>query len=290
VTSKILSNCPVENNLLILPFSVCTPMLALSNTATLVSITGYSGLGVLRGYSIAHNKPVWKGIIIALFLLSSVGDALAVCLSLPCGGGPTLWRYKGSNISALASELIMPIMEGITLVALLVNTRRKFRDLNGGLEQPSASLVDICRQQSIAIFGLILIFGIIESVIYFYLSNFNLWELVFLQSITGTMLVILFCRLFLELREADSRPNGSLDNSNQLPWSSFKAAIRKVDAAIIDEFGDHSSYGQTPPSQGNVEPIAAPSQHRSRSPSIQAIEELIYESEEAPVSRGETSG
>lgn len=266
--------------------NICTPLLALSNIGDGASAIGYSGLAALRGYAIANNKPVWKAILISLFLMNTAGTLLAFCFSVPCGGAAP-WSVKAVIDVTIIQVVLTPLTEGVTLSLLLVHARTKFRDLKRDLEQPQRSFMDICRQQSINIFSTVLILGIEQAVATPTIVEENVSSpaLTIVTDLIGPIPIILLCRFFLELRKAHSTPNGSLEGDNQLPWSTFKAAVHNVDTSIVDEFGDHSSEGRTSATQGDVDSILNRTQYRSRSPSITAIEEQTYEMEETAVSR-----
>lgn len=265
-------------------------MLAVSNIANIVSQMSYTGLAVLRGYAISGRKKIWKSILISLYLLAIVINILAIWLSLPCGADPTSRRQKAVSDINLVTSILLSAIEGIILGILLVQVRTEFRGLERDLENPAVSLVNICKQQSIILFGSVLISGIVDGVLSPVFAGTTKPAIFIFLDVLGVAPVILSCRFFLELRKTFSHPNGSLDNSNRLPWSSFRAVVRSLDARIMDEFGDHSSYRQTPERVEDVGSVPRPSQQRSRSPSVVMREEYTYqieEIEEAPVHGGD---
>jgi hypothetical protein len=49
---------------------------------------------------------------------------------------------------------------------------------------------------------------------------------------------LLILRFFLDLREWNAHPNGTSQTRDLGPCSSFKAAVRKISNAIIEDLGD----------------------------------------------------
>lgn len=121
------------------------------------------GLAILRGYAIANSRPFLQGILVVLFLLYTMGQLVQLAFTLPCSGA--LWRYTAAYDTNIAQAVILPIMEGITLVILLLHIRKELREVRQDPDHP-VSFMDICRRQGIVTFGTLFIASIIQGAIF----------------------------------------------------------------------------------------------------------------------------
>jgi len=150
----------------------------------------------------------------------------------------------------------------------LVKLRRSLPEMTGG-----RSLASLILKQGILRFLIIFCWGL-QSIITDNLVRPNIRGLT--TAIERPVSSILVLRFFLDLREWNAHPNGTLQTKDLSPRSSWKAVARKLSNSIIEHLGDpedealFASQGTSPGSVSRqvLRPTASDAENNDSFPTV----------------------
>jgi len=217
------------NDLVFCSRSGCTILVKIGISSLPIVEISIGGILLARVYAIMPARR-FLCLCLAILLLSRSAGAIITPI-LECHSSSTV-VFPVSSIFNGLTILYDGAIFGVTVYHTwtLVKLRRSLPEMPGG-----RSLASLILKQGILRFLIIFCWGL-QSIITDNLVRPNIKGLT--TAIERPVSSILVLRFFLDLREWNAHPNGTSQTQDLPTCSSWKAAVRTLSNAIIEDLGD----------------------------------------------------
>ncbi|KIJ25874.1 hypothetical protein M422DRAFT_273106 [Sphaerobolus stellatus SS14] len=246
------------------PLSFCTITTYILSSADVVSTMGIQGEDrnllkilpydkLLKGLLLSRVYAVWRGpkapiaAIVLILFVASVGISATFLAYAPC---------NSSMGAQLVFSVLNALIEALTTGITVYHTWREHKTLNALVEGGEYSFTTLFLRQGVIRFTILFAWGVTGAITQPLINPFLSGIDVGVEIAVSTILI---CRFMLQLRHFNDRNvNGlSASQDGQPPLGTFKAAIRRADETVTQEFGDlepsfSSAYSEGPTELQNI--------------------------------------